>query len=143
MRRFLCWVVCFALQMSLAGQGMLEPLEPFKWKNRVIIVDCDRSTAQRFISEFSEARAGVVDRDVVWFVMYGERFTTNYGGDLSSSFAIVVRELLPQRKESMPSVVLVGKDGGIKSIETELDLGRIFDRIDAMPMRRAEMREID
>jgi hypothetical protein len=35
---------------------------------------------------------------------------------------------------------LIGKDGGIKSRESSLDLDAIFRRIDGMPMRIREMR---
>lgn len=38
-------------------------------------------------------------------------------------------------------VLLIGKDGGIKSREPSLNLEGIFRRIDAMPMRRQEMRQ--
>ena len=38
-------------------------------------------------------------------------------------------------------VILIGKDGGIKRrAELDTDLREIFRQIDAMPMRRAEMR---
>ncbi|WP_349559152.1 DUF4174 domain-containing protein [Marinobacter sp. NFXS9] len=40
-------------------------------------------------------------------------------------------------------VLLIGKDGGIKSRESSLDLDAVFRRIDAMPMRIREMRTSD
>ncbi|NMG19341.1 hypothetical protein DP116_07665 [Brasilonema bromeliae SPC951] len=43
-----------------------------------------------------------------------------------------------------PIAVLVGKDGGVKRRETTpVQAKAIFDEIDAMPMRRQEMRERD
>ncbi|WP_242674565.1 DUF4174 domain-containing protein [Marinobacter halodurans] len=38
---------------------------------------------------------------------------------------------------------MIGKDGGIKSRESSLDLDAVFRRIDAMPMRIREMRTSD
>jgi hypothetical protein len=35
--------------------------------------------------------------------------------------------------------LLIGKDGGIKARADDLDLAALFERIDAMPMRRREM----
>ncbi|MDS1309234.1 DUF4174 domain-containing protein [Marinobacter sp. F60267] len=37
-------------------------------------------------------------------------------------------------------MLLIGKDGGIKSREPSLDLDAIFRRTDSMPMRIREMR---
>ncbi|WP_228705789.1 DUF4174 domain-containing protein [Marinobacter sp. es.048] len=37
-------------------------------------------------------------------------------------------------------MLLIGKDGGIKSRESSLNLDAIFRRIDAMPMRSREVR---
>ncbi|WP_420845130.1 DUF4174 domain-containing protein [Maribacter litopenaei] len=38
--------------------------------------------------------------------------------------------------------MLIGKDGGIKMIENyPLVSQKVFDRIDSMPMRRAEMKD--
>jgi hypothetical protein len=41
------------------------------------------------------------------------------------------------------AMLLIGKDGGVKSREPSLDLDAIFGRIDAMPMRIREMRSAD
>ncbi|MFP3977526.1 MULTISPECIES: DUF4174 domain-containing protein [Marinobacter] len=38
------------------------------------------------------------------------------------------------------AMLLIGKDGGIKSCESSLNLNAVFRRIDAMPMRIREMR---
>ncbi|GAM66295.1 hypothetical protein JCM19236_3747 [Vibrio sp. JCM 19236] len=35
---------------------------------------------------------------------------------------------------------MIGKDGGIKHRQNELELSTLFNKIDAMPMRRSEMR---
>ena len=38
-------------------------------------------------------------------------------------------------------IVLIGKDGGVKLRSDDAGLDQIFDLIDSMPMRQAEMRE--
>ena len=44
-------------------------------------------------------------------------------------------------RENEPSrVLLIGKDGGVKLRGDELDVQRIFDLIDTMPMRIREMK---
>ncbi|WP_246180249.1 DUF4174 domain-containing protein [Marinobacter changyiensis] len=51
-------------------------------------------------------------------------------------------ELLDKAR-SEGRVLLIGKDGGIKSREASLNLNGIFRRVDAMPMRMREMRASD
>jgi hypothetical protein len=60
-------------------------------------------------------------------------------GVLSSSLESDVKALLEQSRPD-ERVLLIGKDGGIKSRESSLDLDAIFGRIDGMPMRIREMR---
>ncbi|MGO1501416.1 MAG: DUF4174 domain-containing protein, partial [Marinobacter sp.] len=50
-----------------------------------------------------------------------------------------VNELLAKVR-SDERVLLIGKDGGIKSRESSLNLDAIFRRVDAMSMRMREMR---
>ena len=60
---------------------------------------------------------------------------------LSTPAADVLRKQL-RLMTSQFVVVLIGKDGGEKLRRTHrVDLGEIFALIDAMPMRRQEMRE--
>ena len=51
------------------------------------------------------------------------------------------RKLIARYAGDAPVVVLIGKDGGVKEVDSDLDLARTFARIDAMPMRRREMAE--
>lgn len=62
---------------------------------------------------------------------------SNYPDDLGDALAQYLDERYFDRFDAR--AFLIGKDGGLKSCEPDLDLPSIFARIDAMPMRRREM----
>ncbi|WP_273209969.1 DUF4174 domain-containing protein [Marinobacter subterrani] len=126
------------LLIALTTHGAdMNSLSDYQWKNRLILVQAADENAGE-IETLRSARAAVDDRDVVWFVNTGSDLVSNQDG-VSSSLQGEVRALL-EGSRSDERVLLIGKDGGIKSRESSLDLDAIFNRIDAMPMRMREMR---
>lgn len=96
--------------------GGLPDLTGHRWKHRILVIDTPSSDSEpyrRQLAGLEAAAAGLQERDM--------RVVTQPGRDFR--------------------VRLVGKDGGVK-----LDLGEpveasaLFALIDAMPMRRAEMK---
>ncbi len=91
---------------------------------------------QREIALRSEA---VLDRDILVFQLLSDQGSL---GETALS-AEAVRDLRMQLGVAAEDrlVILIGKDGGIKRrAELDTDLREIFLQIDAMPMRREEMR---
>lgn len=115
----------------------MNSLSDYQWKNRLILVQAADENAGE-IEMLRSARAGVDDRDVVWFVNTGSEVVSNQQS-LSNSLESDIKTLLDGGR-SDGRVLLIGKDGGIKSREARLDVDAIFRRIDAMPMRMREMR---
>lgn len=132
---FLAMIVSF-ITLTAQGAGM-NSLNDYQWKNRLILVQAASDNGDE-IEALKTARAGVKDRDIVWFVSTGSGVVSNQGM-VSSSLENAVKEQL-EEAGSDERVLLIGKDGGIKSRESSLDLDAIFSRIDAMPMRIREMR---
>lgn len=126
------------LLITLTTHGAdMNSLSDYQWKNRLILVQASDENAGE-IEMLRSARAGVDDRDVVWFVNTGSEVVSNQQS-LSNSLESDIKTLLDGVR-SDERVLLIGKDGGIKSREARLDLDAIFRRIDAMPMRMREMR---
>lgn len=126
------------LLITLTTHGAdMNSLSDYQWKNRLILVQASDENAGE-IEMLRSARAGVDDRDVVWFVNTGSEVVSNQQS-LSNSLESEIKTLL-EKGRSDERVLLIGKDGGIKSREVSLDLDAIFRRIDAMPMRMREMR---
>lgn len=126
------------LLITLTTHGAdMNSLSDYQWKNRLILVQASDENAGE-IEMLRSARAGVDDRDVVWFVNTGSEVVSNQQS-LSNGLESDIKTLL-EGGRSDERVLLIGKDGGIKSREARLDLDAIFRRIDAMPMRMREMR---
>ena len=119
-------------------------LNQFRWKNRLLFVFSEQSNDsifKDFQSEISTQNDEVLDRDLIVFKIFeiGPSFmnTTQIESD-------VANDIRKQFKASpgLFTVILVGKDGGVKlRRNTQLKLKDIFALIDAMPMRREEMRQ--
>lgn len=129
-------VVLSLITLTTHGADM-NRLDDYQWKNRLILVQAASENGGE-IETLRSARAEIDDRDIVWFVNTGSDVVSNQkavSGSLESDIKAVLDE-----SRSYGRVLLIGKDGGIKSRESSLDLDAIFRRIDGMPMRIREMR---
>jgi len=116
--------------------GAPDPLKPLQWKARVLVVSAPLAEDAGLRAQDAILRAdgdGQADRDMKVIRLVGAQGPA--GVDTPT-----LRERLslpPDRFE----VVLVGKDGAIVLRRRQpVPLGELFDRIDAMPMRRDEIR---
>lgn len=113
----------------------LHSLSELKWKNRLILIDAgdDINTYQ---DQLSQMDAEINDRDIVWFLLNQRSLSTNYTGTVTDNLSKEVRQKLQHHNSS---VLLMGKDGGVKATQTQLRLNVIFSEIDSMPMRQREL----
>jgi len=134
-RRFLAMLLVL---ISLTAYGAeMNNLGDYQGKNRLILVHAASET-KGVVETLRDAHAELDDRDIIWFVNTGLGLVSNQA-TVSNGVEHDVNELLA-RVCSDGGVLLIGKDGGIKSRESSLNLDAIFRRIDAMPMRIREMR---
>lgn len=113
----------------------LNNISELMWKNRVILLlssDDDKRNQQLF-AKYEEA---VIDRDLVWFIVQDTQVISNYQGGISKQFVERTKDTFPLNKYR---VLLIGKDGGIKSRAQQLDITELISTIDSMPMRQQEM----
>ena len=112
-------------------------LDQYRWKNRVIVLltenfESDKTTYFQQRDTLNTAPEALEDRDLVLLAV-------------TKDFASAQELKLWNRfnPDDAPfRFILIGKDGGVKMDETEfVPPRRIFQTIDAMPMRRREMRE--
>jgi len=130
-----------SLALTLVGVLVMgaapDPLKPLQWKVRVLVVSAPARSDSSLRAQDAILSAdgdGQADRDMKIIRLVGSEGPV--GVD-----APALRERLslpPDRFE----VVLVGKDGTIVLRRRQpVALSDLFDRIDAMPMRRDEIRE--
>ncbi len=121
-------------------------LEQFKWENRLLFLFAPEQSSPEFSElqrEISGRQPGVADRDLVVFKILENGSSRMNSTEMDSQTAAAIRKrfFVP---EGRFTVILVGKDGGIKmKTEAPVTLDEIFDRIDSMPMRKEEMRRKD
>ncbi len=125
-----------------AMDEMLANLESLRWKNRVILVYATQlSSAENAANNLAELAEGVTERDISWFVIQGEELITNHAGSVDKRLREQLLETYFNPAPASTEVILIGKDGGVKSRSSDLDLAATFNLIDQMPMRIQEMQQ--
>lgn len=126
---------CVLAGLTVGGAAMAaesNPLAGYVWKSRVLVIAAPDAGDPRLAAQrqaLASARAGAAERDLV---------TVEAVGRAAEAAAIRKGLGLP---EGAFRAVLVGKDGGAKLTSAEpIPPQRLFSTIDAMPMRRDEMR---
>ena len=143
--RLLMLVLIVMSAGETAGQGgeMLD-FRDYRWKNRLLIVAADSEMnpmVQHFRYETAGAGAEIADRDLLVCELYTKGTSRIGAMYLEPSLVQHLRAALVIGDEPF-TLVLIGKDGTEKFRSTkDVALSEIFAIIDAMPMRRQEMRE--
>lgn len=118
-------------------------LDSLAWEARVLLVfpppDADLAPLR---ATLGAQRAGLRDRDmVVILAAFGEPWRFPEDHTVPDGLAQSLRTHLDVPSTSPLTVVLIGKDTGVKDRAPRLDLGDVFAQIDAMPMRQRELRD--
>jgi len=115
-----------------------------KWKNRLLLIfaPSDQNRAyQQQMQLFAQHKQGFATRDLVLVRVLAQGNSYANGQQIDSSSAANLRDRFGVGNSDF-RVILVGKDGGTKRSDSEpVKANAIFNEIDAMPMRRQEMRE--
>ncbi|UZE47543.1 DUF4174 domain-containing protein [Rhodopseudomonas sp. P2A-2r] len=125
-------VLCSMIGVAMSAEARSTSLSSFQWKNRVLVVMApgrqDESlAAQRRI--FQQNASGMAERQIVLIEAADD---DDRSRELRRQFSGGDRAF---------KVVLVGKDGNAAvSSDRPLAANELFGKVDAMPMRRDEMR---
>ncbi len=119
-------------------------LSVYQWRNRLLIAAApspDDPSMQAFRARWQHRESEIADRDLLVFHLYEDR----PGRVGKTTIAPQVAETL-RRELDIPAgtftLLLIGKDGASKLRAAEpVRPEEIFGRIDAMPMRRQEIRQ--
>lgn len=118
---------------ALTAAASAAPLDAYRDRARVLVLsapDAEDSQLKAQRAALGPVRDGVAERDLVVLEAVG-----------SGAEAHALRAALGLPADSFRAV-LVGKDGGAKlTAAAPIPPQRLFATIDAMPMRRGEMRE--
>ena len=121
-----------------------QELKTHQWNHRVVIVytaDKSNETFQKQLTILQNTAKGMLDRKLILYTVVDDHFELHYfdekptqKGTLNTSLRSVIHE-----REAF-EVLLIGLDGGVKLRQTEIvTIEKLFNTIDAMPMRQREM----
>ena len=139
-------VLTVVLACSLFGGQKVLPMDlnQFQWKNRLLFIFAPQegdAFAQALQNEILTQPDEISERDLVVFTIFetGPSYRDATRIDPQTAAAIRTRFAAPPGQFTC---ILVGKDGGIKlRQDSQVKLEQIFDLIDAMPMRKEEIRQ--
>ena len=114
----------------------------YAWKFRPLFVFASDAADPSLVAQeriLAEARSGLMERDVVIVWLIGDRVSANLGPAPAETAAALRRRFGVEGQGFR--VVLVGKDGDVKrEFSAPLSAVGLFGTIDAMPMRKQELR---
>lgn len=126
------------LNVAPADAGMAR----YQWKNRPLIVFAPSGADERFGRQQAAVQAnrgGLMARDMVVITVVGDHVASQLGPEPGARAAALRARYGISRNEFR--TLLIGKDGGVKiSSARPVEAGQLFRTIDAMPMRRDELR---
>jgi hypothetical protein len=139
---FAVFIILLAVQLRAEEMKNVD-LDKYQWKNRLVLLFAPSSDFENYhnaVAELARLSDEIDDRDLVVFHLFENDKSHVYENEMSSRDVQQLAEKYDPKKGAL-TTILIGKDGGEKYRQTgQTEWQEIFDRIDAMPMRRAEMR---
>ena len=144
-RRFAgIFFILAGLTVVSPGETLSMDLTQFQWKNRLLFIfagDRSHPLFKDLQSQIAARKAEVEDRDLIVFEVPAQGPARMNTRPIDQKEADSIRNHFAVPSEAF-SLILVGKDGGIKLKRSDqVDLREVFGLIDSMPMRQSEMRQ--
>lgn len=128
--------------LSSAWGAAAEPLSAYSWSHRPVLVFAPSVADARLVdqlAQFNGRGAGLAEREMPVVVIVDDAVTIDgaasalNAGEIRTAYAVAGGAF---------EVLLIGKDTGVKlRAAAPVTPERLFDLVDAMPMRQREMRE--
>ncbi|MEM1046756.1 MAG: DUF4174 domain-containing protein [Pseudomonadota bacterium] len=130
--------------ITLLGTGAgANPLSEQAWQNRPLVVSAPSGQSAELARQTALLEPhldALRERDMVVVAIIGQTVRSLVGGPVTANAKTLRRHL--RLDADAFQVVLVGKDTGVKLRSDEpVSASDLFSLIDAMPMRRQEMRQ--
>lgn len=140
-------LAALALPLAIAWTHPSEAgMQRFQWQNRPLVVIAPSADAPALARQLAIAEThaeGWRERDMVTIVVAGDRPVSVDGIPAKDLDNEALRRRYAVTGDAF-AAILVGKDGTVKLRRAgPIAAERLFETIDAMPMRRREMREQD
>ncbi len=134
--------ISFSFLLSFSSLNA-QKMESYRWKNRLILLiseDSSNTQYQKQLAALQKEISGLEERKLLVYHI----LPTAYRSGISNNINWIADKSLYQKYKTHKEAFefhLIGLDGGTKLLENSfVSVERLFSTIDAMPMRRAEMR---
>ncbi|RUA34255.1 MAG: hypothetical protein DSY77_06075 [Bacteroidetes bacterium] len=126
-------------------QAQNTSLDDFQWKNRLLIIYSNDQKSAPFegqLAKISQNKEGYQKRDLKVIILKNQKVDIwNSNENHHLDFHQIVKKLNIEEIQPFQNL-LIGKDGGVKlRSNSPISNEKLFETIDAMPMRRREMRD--
>lgn len=119
-----------------------QDIRQYQWKNRLLLLFAPSSESATFKKQYdhlTNKQEEVTERDLLIFQLF------LLGGQYDNGILTKEESQKLYKRYEVPrdafTLLLIGKDGGLKLRRSEFtEVNDIFNLIDSMPMRQAEMR---
>ena len=134
--------ILISMMIFLPKITSAQNLETHRWQDRLVVVmapDMDDPSYLEQMDILRQDTAGLAERRLVIYTATPATYMTGLRPGPMEKSEKLYREY--KRLRTTFEVVLIGLDGGVKLRQgTPLSLQELFSTIDAMPMRRQELR---
>ncbi len=141
--RILLIVALILMTSKLTGQN----LDSHKWENRLILIISKTQESEVYksqIEEFETSYKGFAERRLIIYLILPNQYkSVDYQNDKSDNNWTTSSKLFKRYADDQSDfkVILIGLDGSIKLQQNDLlTTDKLFETIDAMPMRRSEIK---
>lgn len=134
-------MVCYLVLSEQAQGEPLVILDSLVWEKRVVVGRPESAAAQQdLINLLKVFQQELSDRKLLFVLPVENQWLGFPGGTTEFTPNSVVTKF---SKNLQAEFVLIGLDGGVKRRfdSANFDLAKVFDLIDLMPMRRAELKQ--
>ena len=120
-----------------------QDLDKYQWKNRIILIITENEGSDflnRQLQVFKDENKELKERKLKIFQVSPGKYRECFPRE--KDWTTAEKSIYELKKSNTDyEILLLGLDGGVKSRQTEiLETEKLFDLIDSMPMRQAEMR---
>ncbi|MGJ3235134.1 DUF4174 domain-containing protein [Marivirga sp.] len=142
--RYLLFFTLSIFQLS-STQAQIKSLDDFQWKNRVLIIYSNDQKSAPFegqLAKISQNKDGYDERDLKVIILKNQKVEIWNSNEYHLlDFQQIIKEMNIDDNQAYQNL-LIGKDGGVKLREdSPISNEKLFNTIDAMPMRQREMRD--
>jgi hypothetical protein len=138
LRLFFFFTFTFMPTYSVFSQE--ASLSRYQWQNRLLfIVHSQSDQSVNMMDSIERYQQEITERDLLLFIIHHNEVYYPNGTREQSMSGSGLKTALNIGQEDR--AVLVGKDGGVKLRQAQINMDGIFSTIDQMPMRKREMND--